>query len=544
MKKAMSQLVLLVLTMGFAISLAITIQSCGFKKSKSSPGGPIGNKVENAFLLASQEAGIPARLMLAVAYLESRMVPDKSTARYELSDELGTVDKTIMLSDSAFNIPVSAMGLPDDVEGRTLEKQTKAYAVWVRDQLKAKRISLPPNPVTADEKFSWIWELADIHRTSKSQRQNVNIIFAKELIAVLNDGFIWQNPKDDETLHFAKESPPIKIEELSSANQQLLKPDTVPADISLAYYYPLASVQDTTIENVPTHIEVIHCPLTLSACLEIQDKSPFSEVRLGAHYVIPQDFKHVDRLLQLVRHEKPVMTINERGEEDVVKDAIILMLVGNSGRFIDGIRNPVDPTWMTSTQLEWAAKAINELCTLLEGKKLVDRAECMSVGGEKGVRFHAQTGRSGYKWGDVSDYDELIVKGYLDNPGGLRGSTVFEFSEEKHEYAAGNVAFDVLFQPRVKLVQVQRLVRCPDKRLVWALIQSDPVRSVTKKSYQISIYDSGPNGNGNHFVRSLVMADKELLGWAVDKIYLKNFEGSKDDESEPGDETLAPQYCQ
>ena len=547
MRNAMWRILRPTLSMALLTMICLVMIGCGKKESK--PEQQALNKVESAFLWASQEAKVPARMMLAAAYVESRLSPEKSVVTYDIPDAPTDAQKkkTVMLSNSAFNVPLAALGLQDNPDAGKLDVQVRSYAAWVKGELDKKDIHLPANPGSTDDKFHWIWELAALHRQTKAQKQNVSITFSKEMIAVLNDGFIWQDPTNGEILRFTKENPKIELKDMSAANQKTLeysKGRGSDAD-AWAYYFPMTNVPDAKIENKPTHIEVIHCPLGLSACLEMQNQNSFSEVKLGAHYVIPQDGSQIDHALQLAKYDKPVVVTDSKGEAKVVTDAVVIMLVGNSGRVLEGSRNPALPNWFSNDQLELMGNIIGEVCGSLESEWQVSRDECMKIGGEKGVRFHYAKGKDGYRWGDIPDFDEAIFGSYLKNPDSQHDGVAFEFNGNNKEFKAGAIQLSLSFQPRAKLIEIERLVRCPaDQRLIWVRLDMKDVRSIKKKTFEENIFDAGPNGNGNQFLRAMVYADgDELVGWAIEQIFLRDFEVPKKDAGDVPVKTVAPKGC-
>ena len=210
---------------------------------------------------------------------------------------------------------------------------------------------------------------------------------------------------------------------------------------------------------------------------------------------------------------------------DVYQDAMVVILVGNSGRYVQGKRIPAIPTWMTGNQLRLLGGLVNDICARLATDNKIDFNACISTGGANGVRFRNPAGED-YRWGDIPDFDETIFKAHISNGGALQDSTAFEFAGERRQFNAGQkVPLTLRFGPRAKLIEIESLVRCSDQRVVWAPEQTVQVRSLTKRTIEVEKNDSGPNDNGDHFFRARVLGvNGEVIGWAIDRIYLTNYE--------------------
>jgi len=515
---------------------SMALAGCGSKKRGGGGGVAVG-PLEAAFNSASLESGVPVRMLLAVAWVESRIAPTRSSSMYVNTDDGSEVQalKGIKLSQTAFGLSAATLQLQGNPLAGDLGTQAKAYAALLAARV--AELKLPRNPATAEEKSRWIWEIAQLHREGISGRRNVRVVFARELMRALNEGFIWQDNATGETLRLAKEAPELKIGDFPSDRQALLQLDTLRSDVDRAIYFPLAVPAGRRLENTPTHIQVLHCPLTLSACLDMQNATEGEDARLGAHYIIPEDDMISDRALQVARHDDVVMTTTESGQFVNVQDAIVIMLTGNSGRYVSGVRSPAIPTWLSNRQLKLMGWIIDDVCARLAEEGQVVREQCVSMKGPGSVVFRRQQGES-YRWGDIADFDETIFAAYLTNPGGLQGETAFDFPGGRRQYAAGEqIPLKLLFQPRARLVEIERLVRCPDQRVVWAPLMTQPVRAVTQLQVDNTrLYDSGPNGNGDQFFRARVYGDSEaMLGWSIDRVYLQNF-----DKTTP---VVPPKYC-
>jgi len=502
-------------------------QACGKKKSGSSPGPSVG-PVERVFQAAASENGVPVRYLLAAAWVESRLAPARSSTPYvNPSDQTDQVFKGLRLSQTAFGLTQEQLGIAGQENAETLSVQVGAYAALLKSRVESLRLNRSPS--TPEDKFQWVWEIAQMHRDGLTGRRNVQIVFAHELIAALNQGFIWQDADTGEVVTLQKETPGLKIQDFPVDRQALFQLDTMSGQVRRAEFMHLVNPSGGgQVRNEPQRIEVIHCPLTLSACLELQTKAQGDEVHLGSHYVIPEDPRegaYVDRALQVAFHDEVVSLTGTDGKFRTVQDAIVVTLVGNSGRYVQGKRIPAAPTWMGANQLRLLGGLINDVCARLATDNGVDFNACISTGGANGVRFRNPAGED-YRWGDIPDFDETIFKAHIASGGALQDATAFEFAGERRQFQAGQqINLTLRFGPRAKLIELETLVRCADQRVVWAPEATKEVISTTKRTIEVVKNYAGPNDNGDHFFRARILgANGEVIGWAVDRVYLTNYD--------------------
>jgi hypothetical protein len=509
---------------------------CGEKRPGGGGGGAKKGLVEGAFAKASSTYKVPVRFMVAAAYLESRLSPENAMAHYvNPNDPESSVQRGTIMTQTAFGITYEKLGLdPEQLESQTIEAQVDAYANWIHEAT-VNETYLNPNPKTLDDKYFWLDTLAKMHRAGEVGRRNVQIFFAKEMIKILNEGFIWQDPRNGEVLKFGKESPSINIDQFEQDIKQWFELDTREgvAEIPTATFLTLASNPPGDLKNTPKRVVVVHCPLTLSACLELQNSQEDNDefVHLEAHYVIPpiQKDSELDfaRVYQVARLEDARVVTNSLGEPEIVQDAVVVMLVGNSGRVVNGDRQPAIPTWFTDKQLRRMGQMINDVCTYLAhvNKKEVDRLACMSTEGDVGVQFYNRGHSEEYRWGDIADFDPSIFEAYLLSVGGLGTEVAFEFKSDKRQFKAGTIPLTALFNPVAQSIKLERLARCADGRAVWELLETEDVRGERRITFKKKIFDSGPNRGGDQFFRARVF-DKQgkLVGWSIDQVFLSKFE--------------------
>lgn len=516
------------ITIRLAILLSILASGCGSKPPKAVQSLALPT-VEAAFNQASQEFGIPKRLLMAVGYLESRLVPTMGSAAYVAIDQgTGPLLRGTFLTETAFGLPMSTLGLdPKQASSETLEVQIKAYAAYVANSLASKGLSLKSSATSPEEIFQWIESLSTIHRRGMTQRRNVQIIFARELIETLNGGFIWQDPNKDQTLVLPPEPQKIQIDSFPVNGRNWFKLTELESELRLATYLPLVTVASGENRDQPRRIEVLHCPLSLSACLELQTRSEESQIRLAAHYVIHQEKNLLGRMIQVADHTEAMVLTEPTGESLPHKGSVVLMLVGSSGRIVKGVRTPAYPIWFNDQQLRNLGQLINDLCTLFSQKDSgFKREECMSIGGENGVKFHHQGPSEEYTWGMIADFDPTIFEAYIKNPSGLGSEVAFDPQVGQMPTQAGQpITFKMLFDNESRMLEIERLSRCPDGKVLWEPVRHLQVRGQNAASITESFFDSGPNRDGGHFFRVRVYAkDSKLLGWATQKIGLTKFE--------------------
>jgi hypothetical protein len=499
--------------------------ACGSKDKGRSTSPPMGS-VEAAFHQAGSKYQLPTRMLMAVAYLESRLDGSKSSSIYFDSQSADTEShqKGLSVAETAFGLSRQTLNIDSEVDGNDIKVQIDRYGEWLSTRLKERNIVLPGNPVGAEAIFDWIWELAAAHRDHPTHSRNVQTIFAKEMIDILNNGFFWQDPASGDILRFQKEATPLTVDQLPQHKQSLFQLTTQRPEVDSAQFLRLGLVSDPSIENKPKHIYVIHCPFSLSACLNLQQQETDQAVRLEAHYVIPPSAEFTLEPLQLTKHHNTVRLSDRKGRIDFVTDGVVVMLTGHSGRIVDGYRKPGNPTWFTKWQLEQMGNLINDICLTLERDGFTTLGECVKL--NSGVRFQEQGRSENVRWGDIPDFDPLIFYTYVEKPGGLDGETGFDVTSLAGGFLAGQeIPIKLMFNRQVKHIELERIVRCQDEKLTWALVGREEVRSENQFIFKKRFWDAGPNGNGSQYLRARVYGtDGQLIGWHIAEFFLRDFE--------------------
>lgn len=508
---------------------------CGSQGGGGSASGVAPSPMEAKLKEISQESRIPYRLLLAVGFVESRFTPVLGYANYlnnETTDE--QAKRGLKHTETAFGLSREALGLVEQANASDLLIQAEAYAKTLRASFDRDQVNLPVVPKNSEEMFQWIWELARIHRGGQTQSKNIMAAFSLEVGKALEKGFVWQQDATGDVVRLQVSEPRLKVEELSESSKANLeiRPDQRD-DIAAARFLPLAELLGTD-GNVADRVEVIHCPLSLSACLEIQTENAASQVRMGAHFVIPQSPEIIGTAIQVTPLNRAVYITDSRGNNQPATNRVVIMLVGPSGRLVDGVLKKANPAWISHWQLMEMAKVVSGVCARLEQDGRTTQKECSQMPGKirspKQIVFRSPEA-SYQKWGDIPDFDPKIFGAYLAKRGAdLQGAAKFENLGLPTEIKAGQELNMILsFQTRAKLVVVENLVRCPNGSLAWSTVEKVQVRGTTRKEISTPIFSKGPNGDGGHFYRAKVYGNQlNLLGWDFYKAYVKDFEDAPD----------------
>lgn len=511
------------------ITVVVSIQ-CGKKKKHHSDPGPSYSPLELAFVNASRAHGIPVRYLMAVGYLESEFNPEASKAIYGDSKAIGP-----SLKDSAFGIARSELGLSSD-STPDLKIQIDSYANYVAKKMSG--LEMQANPTTLNEKFNWLWVLADIQRGnqhSESDHPNIKALYVMELIQLLNHGFTFIDPFNQEVVQFAKESPAIDPNQLqdNDPNKTLLHLNANKSNSQLADLFIQIRLNQQE-ELVPTGILVNHCPLSLSACLRLQVNEVENDgngMYLGTHYLIPQDSSLYAKPIQVSLETNPVPILNPAGDIQQ-SDKIIITLTGKSGFIGDSIRKSADPSWMSKWQLTQLGALIEDICARKSNvhDAIFDYKTCLTIG--EGVHFQLTDQRQNhsYQWGDLVDYDAQIFAAHIKAYKGLPGDTQFDIATSTAFTAGQPIPLKVNFQKVAKHLILERLVRC-NGHLKWQLVDTHRVASINQFQFETTALDQGPNQDGKQFFRVKVFGglsgdnpnNRELLGWDTVAIFQKAY---------------------
>ncbi len=499
-----------------SLSAFVFLGSCGDRQTRDRESAVL-TPVEQAFVDASKLSGVPARLLMATVYVESGLRAEQSSAVYLIGDQLGP--KIPTKGESAVGFSFSELGIGPEA---SLTEQIAAYAVLLKS--KVGNVGWKSSSVTSEEKMRWIWALARAHRGSDAQ-QNLLSVFSKELIGVLNRGFSVQDGQGV-IARLEKEATPLREEDLPENYRQDLQLDMYRSDIRSAYLFSLARSNPAEGVNNPLTIEVVHCPFSLSTCIELQNSQSTDTVPMGAHYIIPSSDQEVPGILQFAHHDEIVSLMTMEGLAERVNNRIVVMLAGLSGRYKEGRRAYADPLWVTDFQLRNLGVAINEICVSLSRSHGVNQDECRSVNGVKGVSFRVQKNER-FHWADIADFDETIFGPYIVSSDHIAANTSLTLSPEGQQQSGTPFRLIAGFQVGARRIELERLVRCSssDQRVVWEPVDQRQVRQISNHAFENVWYDSGPNGTGEQFFRVKAAGEGgRFMGWSTKRVQFRTFE--------------------
>ncbi len=165
----------------------------------------------------------------------------------------------------------------------------------------------------------------------------------------------------------------------------------------------------------------------------------------------------------------------------------------------------------------------------------VSYKRCISNDAHDGILFHDKGDRLNYRWGDIPDFEKSIFSTYIANrDANVQGEVTFDLPANKPSYIAGQeIQLLTKFAPGTSWIRLQRAVRCKDQQLVWDTLRTDPIRTASQWPMNISVWDAGPNANGQQFLRVLVYGEQnQLVGWAIKDLYIEKYDPEFDPPSE------------
>jgi len=505
----------------FGLGSFLLLPSCGQEsKNKAPPAAPLG-EVAQVFADVSSKYKLPREILMAVAYKESGLSAEPNRGIY---DQDGSI-RGMQNGETLVGLPRSVLQLDDTPENNGFRAQMEAYGAFVRNNLDAQHLDLSPVLNSADIIYDWAWQLALMHSRDKEARKNVQIVFAMETIETLNKGFLWQDGETREKIELPARNPPLTLASFSPPIQANLQLDTSISEIYTVDYLQLTYGETGKIDNQPKRVIVMHCPLTLSSCLasQVQANSP-DHVVLGAHYIIPADEQLLKKPVKILPHRAPVRLTDTQGQQQLLTDAVVIMLVGQSGHYKEGQRMQVDPAWYNRKQLRDMGKVIQGVCTLINrDDPSVDLQRCHTP--QDGLEFRTPTGRA-FRIGDIPDFEPTIFWSFARNPDDLSGDIELQLPPNQKLFPSGTpVNINLAFIRSTAKIDVQILERCPSGKTVWSTINSMAVRNIDRKTIQVERFDQGPNLNGQQFLRALAYdTDGRLMGWGMQDFFLSNYD--------------------
>lgn len=483
-----------------------------------------GHRLKRAFITSAEQHNVPVPVMLASAWLESRLTSVPSlVAHEERSTGIG-------IGETAFGLRREKLYRFSNTEGESLEQQTAAYARLVRAHINKKGLDLNADFATVENKIAWLWELAEIHRRGDRYHTNIRSLFVLEMLHILNTGFEWREAESNERITLLPLTQTIDRSQLSRPQQRLLNLKTAEAQLYQAQWlHPAEPISSANVANSPQRILITHCPFSLSGCLELQQdvEAGDNEARLQAHYLIPADDTVLDYPVQVAHHHKQVTVTGQGGQQERQKDTIVIMLTGNSGRLNVNVRLAADPSWQSGFQLEWLGYMVKELCAhhlgLQDEEQIRNCSNPYSPDSRVSLRIESQsTALSGGPspaervWGEIPDFDRSIYGAYLQNPQQIQ--LEFVYPDKRRNFAPGEDIHLLLPDTGRNYHILEKLARCRgSEKLVWVTVSQGESDSHT---FTIKLYDRGANGDGRQFLRAKIFRQGTLIAWAATSLWI------------------------
>lgn len=480
--------------------------------------------------------GIPERIFFALGILESGLNPKAQDIIY------GGSPLYLQMARSAFGHSYAALGLADNPNRESIATQAEAMAKKITAHLKAHDLQLAANPTSLKQKFDWLWELARLQREGDIVNNNTRKVFVHELAAVLNSDQYVPIAGTEEVLSQKAESPNIDLSKLPQ-NSGDMTISYSSAEIAAARYFNNDNIP-STLKNEPKHINIVHCPIATSKCLEIFKSEPVDQAaKIGGHYLIPGDDSIIEKPIQLTYHDQPVIKTGGNGETMLELDAITIILAGKSGHYRAGKRFQANPTWFTDYQLRQMAGILDQVCRVIHPPADNPTAfnECKTPGAASDLapRFYVRRANEEFKWGQIPDFNKSIVWRFLQDPGSMTGGVSVNHRADGGLYVARKpIELDIELPIGTKVLRVDYAARCPDDKIVWQIARRDAIESGTNERVSLNLFGKGPNDNGEHFLRLLATdINGKLLGWQTTRLTVTGFR--KDFTHQP-----SPELCQ
>ena len=292
--------------------LTIIILSLAVISCKTRTADQHQHRLKQTFIDSARDHNLPSELMLATGYIESRLSANATAVVYNDKQAVGS-----RVGESVFGISRDRLrpfiGDQDNLSDFTV--QIEAYARLLRAHIDDHGLNLPAEPQRPEELVAWIWELAKVHRHGDDFKSNARSLFALEMLSVLTDGFEWQDPKSGEQIVLLPRK--LDRQELPAPQRHLLTLRTAEAQLYRAQWLPPVEPIASDQKNSPKSVVIMHCPFTLSACLELQNRGLVEgEVVLQAHYLIPANGRVIDYPIQVAHHEKLVTVTDRNGQPE------------------------------------------------------------------------------------------------------------------------------------------------------------------------------------------------------------------------------------
>ena len=495
-----------------------------------SGGGGGNHPLKDSFVRAAAESRVPVQLLLATAWLESRMTATASEAIYDGEVRLG-----VRKAETAFGVPRHKLApfSKEEEDLAQLDAQVAAYARLLRAHLDDNGIKLSTNVIDKRHMLAWVQELAHLQRTGDQYRNNTRSLFALEILAVLNTGFTWHDAASGEEIVLPPHHQRLERIHIPYPQQQFFNLRTTAAQLYQAHWLLPTHPRLRLGENRPRRILVTHCPFSISACLELQNvKHADGGVALQAHYIIPANADVIDYPLQVAHHDQAMTITAPDGQAEVHKDKIVIMLSGSSGRIVDNVRLAADPTWQSGFQLEWLGYMVKELCTahlgLLSSSHMQSCSNPQHADTRVEFRLPQAATTANHRWGEIADFDRNIYAAYLRQPQRWQQEFSWLDHSTNGKYARGEEIRLALPSEGRNWYVLEKLVRCPNHKLLYVPVTQSESSASGQQQFSVQFYDRGPNGDGRQFLRAKVFQQDQLQAWAVGSVQIADYDAEVD----------------
>ncbi len=514
-----------------------TAAVCGLFLLSACEGIWIGSRGEGehtlkrSFATTATQNRVPVQLLLATAWLESRLTTNTAMVIYDDDTRLGAPN-----AQTALGIPQHKLApfRAEEEDLTQLPAQLAAYARMLRAHLDEHNIALGTDIDDKKQMLAWVQELAKLHRTGDKYRNNTRALFALEMLAVLNRGFRWRDPATGEEIVLPPHPQRLARISIPYPAQQFFNLRTTAAQLYQAHWLLPTRPQVKRGGNHPQHILITHCPFSVSACLELQNTPPTdNSVILQAHYIIPANADTVDYPLQVAPHDQQLTVTAPDGQAEVHKDKIVIMLSGNSGRIVNNVRLAADPTWQSGFQLEWLGYMVKELCRAHFGFTKITQIQNCSNPQHHDTRVtfrtHQTTPQANHRWGEIADFDRNIYTTYLQQPQQLQTQFVWLDQRTNGKYKRGETIKLALPSNGRNWYVLEKLVRCPhNNKLLYIPVLQSENNARGQQQFSVTFYDRGPNSDGTQFLRAKAFKQDKLQAWATGSLQIADYDQEAD----------------
>jgi hypothetical protein len=514
------------------ITLGLFLMHCGSSGKGPAGGAHVAQPINSAFLEASRKNGIPMDVLKAVAFYETGLNAKASSAPYfQLGEDSSANLLNLHSADTAFGLSQAELGI-DPSDQATIPVQIHAYAEWIATHTKDLQL---PNAIRKDDDvFLWLWAMAKLHRPGDEAREVVWPLWVRGVMAKMNTGALWQSPS--EKVELPARGTPLRVEKLppESASYLLNEIGFGISDLpGVATRLGLVDIDPS--RQTPKKIVITHCPLNITSCIDLQVSDQPKGVYLGAHFIIPQESSDPieDAIPYQVNDlERPVRVTNSFGVAEYLQDTVVIMLAGQSGHYVEGVREYVNPTWYSAKQLNQMSLVVKSVCKLLTRKYPgeVNENQCRANEGANSLRFIHQGERPNFRFGDIPDFDTKIFTSFLNTAiGSILTMSEIKFVANRNQFSSSeSVEIQVSVGSEIDYISVERAVRCPNQSIAWETYSNEPTKpNERSRRYSLRVADAGPNANGEHFLRVLLYSGRSgtavLSSWGLKSFYLKDY---------------------